>query len=144
MKREPRYTISQLAREFDLSTRTIRFYEEKGLLAPQRTNGGHRVYFRQDRSRIRLILRGKRFGHTLDEIADMIGLASESMSEEEQIRKTLAYGDRHLQQIQRNMEDLRLMESDIRDLKQRLEKRLAGLREAESSKLKEEEKLKRE
>ncbi len=128
------YTISELAKEFDLSTRTIRFYEEKGLLAPDRTAGGHRVYSRQDRSRIKLILRGKRFGHTLDEIVDMIGLASEPVSEKEQIQKTMAYGDRHLAEIRRNMEEMELLEREILDLKVRLQKRLGEIEGPGSSK----------
>ena len=121
------FSISDLAKEFDLSTRTIRFYEEKGLLAPGRTSGGHRVYSKQDRSRIKLILRGKRFGNTLDEIVDMIGLASEPVSETEQISKTLAYGDRHLAEIRRNKEELELMEREILDLQERLQKRLKDI-----------------
>lgn len=123
------FTISDLAREFDLSTRTIRFYEEKGLLSPARTAGGHRVYSRQDRSRIKLILRGKRFGNTLDEIVDMIGLASEPMSESEQIRKTMAYGDRHLEEIRRKQEELVLMEREILDLQDRLQQRLVDIQD---------------
>lgn len=127
MQKQNTFTISELANEFDLSTRTIRFYEEKGLLAPTRTAGGHRVYSRNDRSRIKLILRGKRFGHTLDEIVDMIGLASDDISEQEQIEKTLAYGDRHLEEIRRNLEELNVMEGEILDLQNRLKKRLAEL-----------------
>ena len=127
MSDQKTYTISRLAEEFDLSTRTIRFYEEKGLLAPRRTPGGHRVYLRRDRARLKLILRGKRFGHTLDAIADMIGLASEDMDEAEQIRRTLAYGDRNLAQIRQTMADLKLMEGEILDLKKRLTGRLADL-----------------
>jgi DNA-binding transcriptional MerR regulator len=68
----PSYTISQLAAEFDVSARTIRFYEEKGLLAPRRTRGNQRLYGRRDRTRLRLILPRKRFGYSMEEIADMI------------------------------------------------------------------------
>ena len=126
----PNHSISDLAREFDISTRTIRFYEEKGLIAPGRTNGGQRVYQRRDRARLKLILRGKRFGHTLDEIAEMIGLASEDLDEKEQIRRTLAYGDRNLDEIQRRLEEMRLMEQEILSLKERLQERLRRLEQA--------------
>ena len=84
------WTISQLAEEFGISTRTIRFYEEKNLIAPDRTPGGHRIYLKRDRARLKLILRGKRFGHSLEEIAEMIGLAPEAKGEREQIEMTLA------------------------------------------------------
>ena len=67
------YSIRDLASEFDVTTRTIRFYEEKGLLAPQR-DGQHRRFSAADRTRLRLILRGKRLGFSLDESADIIGM----------------------------------------------------------------------
>jgi DNA-binding transcriptional MerR regulator len=122
-----KWSISELAKEFDLSTRTIRFYEEKGLLSPERTAGGHRYYTRRDRARLRLILRGKRFGHSLEEIADMIGPASAELCETEQIRKSLAYGDRNLAEICRRMEELKLMEREILDLREKLTERLKEL-----------------
>jgi DNA-binding transcriptional MerR regulator len=69
----PTYTISELASEFDVTTRTIRFYEEKGLIRPLR-HGQKRIYSAADRVRIKLILRGKRIGMTLQESADVIDL----------------------------------------------------------------------
>src|SRR5206468_13079105 len=64
------YTITELAREFDITPRAIRFYEDQGLLAPQRegANGLRRVYSSRDRTRLKLTLRGKRLGFTLSEI----------------------------------------------------------------------------
>ena len=73
------YHIGELAEEFGVTTRTIRFYEEKGLLAPRR-EGQQRCYSAADRTKLRLILRGKRFGYSLDEIAEMIGLTACSPS----------------------------------------------------------------
>jgi len=67
------YTISELAREFGVTTRTIRFYEEKGLVHPRR-EGRTRLYSPADRVRIKLILRGKRIGMTLQESAEVIDL----------------------------------------------------------------------
>jgi DNA-binding transcriptional MerR regulator len=67
------YSISDLAQEFGVTTRTIRFYEEKGLLNPQR-DGSHRLYSAADRTKLRLILRGKRIGFSLDESAEIIGM----------------------------------------------------------------------
>ena len=127
MGKDTTYTIGQLADEFDLSTRTIRFYEEKNLLCPERTPGGHRLYSRRDRARLKLILRGKRFGHTLDEIADMIGLASDDMDEKEQIQKTLAYGERNLNEIRAAVRELQMIEQDILDMGERLTRRLEEL-----------------
>src|SRR5210317_1887750 len=65
------YSIGDLAGEFDVTTRTIRFYEEKGLLNPRR-EGTRRIYSTADRTRLRLILRGKRLGLSLDESAEII------------------------------------------------------------------------
>jgi DNA-binding transcriptional MerR regulator len=123
------YTISQLAAEFDISPRTIRFYEEKGLLAPGRTRGNQRVYNRRDRTRLRLILRGKRFGYSLDEIADMIGLDEIDMNEADQIRQSLAYGGRKLAEIRARIEELTMLEKDLQAVAAKLRRRLEVLEE---------------
>lgn len=70
---EQTYSISELAQEFGVTTRTIRFYEEKGLISPRR-EGQHRRYTPADRVRIKLILRGKRIGMTLDESAEVLDM----------------------------------------------------------------------
>ena len=71
MHMETHYGIRELAQEFDVTTRTIRFYEEKGLLTPDR-EGQRRRYSAADRTKLRLILRGKRLGFSLDESAEII------------------------------------------------------------------------
>lgn len=126
--RERFYSISELAREFDISPRTIRFYEEKRLIAPRRTKGNQRIYRKRDRARLKLILRGKRFGYTLDEIAEMIGMTDVDMSEVTQIEKSLAYGEKKLAEIRDRIEELRLLEGDLLNVKERLTKRLAELK----------------
>ena len=123
------FSISDLAVEFDVSPRTIRFYEEKGLLAPARTKGNQRVYNRRDRARLRLILRGKRFGYRLDEIADMIGLDQIDMDEADQIRQSLAYGGRKLAEIHARIEELSLLEKDLQAVAAKLRRRLEALEE---------------
>jgi len=67
------WTISELADEHGISARTIRFYEDKGLLEPQRV-GANRVYNYKDRARLKLVLRGKRLGFSLEEVKEFIGL----------------------------------------------------------------------
>lgn len=79
------YTISELAREFGITTRTIRFYEEKGLISPLR-EGQKRLYSPADRVRIQLILRGKRIGMTLSESAEVIDLYDPEHNNEEQLK----------------------------------------------------------
>jgi len=122
------FSISELAREFDISPRSIRFYEEKGLIAPQRTAGNQRIYTKRDRARLKLILRGKRFGYSLDEISEMIGMTSGEMEEIQQIERSLAYGEKKLKELRHRIEELELLEHDILSVKEKLLKRLAVLK----------------
>jgi DNA-binding transcriptional MerR regulator len=82
------YGIAELAREFEVTTRTIRFYEDRSLLRPKR-EGQRRVYSSGDRVRLRLIMRGKRLGFTLEEIGEMIDLYDVDPTEVTQLRHFL-------------------------------------------------------
>ena len=82
------YTISELAQEFGVTTRTIRFYEEKGLIQPLR-DGQKRLYTPADRVRIKLILRGKRIGMTLQESVDLIDMYDPSRNNTQQLNSLL-------------------------------------------------------
>ena len=84
--RPPAYTISALAKEFALTTRAIRFYEDEGLIAPQRV-GRVRVYGERERVRLKLILRGKRLGLALAEIAGLLDMYEVSRNERGQLAK---------------------------------------------------------
>ena len=119
-----RFSISQLARELGISTRSIRFYEEKGLISPQRTRGNQRVYSKRDRARLKLILRGKRFGYSLNEIAEMIGLTAVDMEEREQIHRSLQYGGRKLTEIHARIHELQKLAEEITAVKDKLVRRL--------------------
>ncbi|MGB0957676.1 MAG: MerR family transcriptional regulator, partial [Litorivicinus sp.] len=67
------FSINELAEQFDITARAIRFYEDKGLISPDRA-GSRRVYTRRDRGRLQLILRGKRLGFSLEEIREYLDL----------------------------------------------------------------------
>lgn len=121
------FSISELAAEFAVTTRSIRFYEEKGLLRPERTSGNQRRYAPTDRIRLKLILRGRRFGYTLEEIAKMIGLADVDVNEIDQIHTALAYGDKKLFEIRQRMTELKAMEADMNAVRQKLINRLSEL-----------------
>ncbi len=82
------FTIGQLAREFDITARTLRFYEDKGLIAPRR-RGRQRIYSRRDRARLKLILQGKRVGFALSEIKEMLDLYDLRDGQETQMRVSL-------------------------------------------------------
>lgn len=124
---ETYYTISDLAREFDVSKRSIRFYEEKNLISPQRTKGNYRLYSKRDRSRLRLILRGKRFGYTLEEIAEIIGFNDVDMDEKDQIRKAIEFGGKKISDIRERVSELKVLEKEMLELGQTLRARLAEL-----------------
>ena len=123
------YTISQIADQLDISTRTIRFYEEKGLIRPDRTKGNQRIYTPRNKARLKLILRGKRFGFSLDEIAEMIGMADTDMDELSQIEKSLAFGDAKLCDIRERKKELALLEQDLLATREKLIRRKQQLRE---------------
>ena len=122
------YTISGLATEFEISPRTIRFYEEKGLISPQRTKGNQRIYDKRDRARLKLILRGKRFGYSLDEILEMIGMTDLDISEVEQIEKSLVYGDKKMAEIRERIKELELLEEDLLGVRKKLLMRMEELK----------------
>lgn len=122
------FTISGLADELDISTRAIRFYEEKGLILPKRTKGNHRVYNKKDRTRLKLILRGKRLGYSLGEISEMIGLANFNMEEKEQLKKTFAYGKKKLFEIDDRMLELQILKEDLMAIQLKISNRMDELK----------------
>lgn len=79
------YTITDLSKEFNITTRAIRFYEDQGLLNPQR-DGRRRIYTKRDRTRLKLTLRGKRLGFSLGEIKELFDLFDTARGEEKQLR----------------------------------------------------------
>jgi DNA-binding transcriptional MerR regulator len=120
----PEFSISQLAEEFHVSTRTIRFYEEKGLLSPERTKGNQRRYSDRDRTRLRRIMLGRRFGYSLDEMVDIFGLGNIDTDDVAQIKKALELGAPKLADIRQRIKELRLLERDFQEMKKRLESAL--------------------
>ena len=125
-KKKKTYTISELAKEFDISTRTIRYYEEVGLLSPKRTSGNQRIFTRKDRAKLKLILRGKRLGFSLEEIKEMIEMYDVA-GEPEQIRLTLKYGDKKLKEIEEKIKELELLKEGLLNIREILIKRLEEL-----------------
>lgn len=128
MKKES-YTISELASELDISPSSIRFYEEKGLLSPQRSSGNQRIYTNRERVRLKLILRGKRFGASLDEIAEMIGMDDADFNERKQIETSLYYLEKKSAELENHKKELRLFEKDLADLRKKLVERLHQINE---------------
>ena len=102
------YSISDLAREFDLTTRAIRFYEDMGLLQPLREGPGgrSRVYSARDRTRLKLTLRAKRLGLSLTEAREIIDTYDSPRDTGPQLTKFLAVLGQHRQQLEEQMADL--------------------------------------
>ena len=106
------FTISELAREFDVTTRTIRFYEDQGLLSPAR-EGTTRVFSARDRVRLKLALRGKRLGFTLAEIRELFELYDVSRDEHKQLEEFLAKLERRRALLELQREDIEVMLTEI-------------------------------
>jgi DNA-binding transcriptional MerR regulator len=109
------YTITELAREFDITPRTIRFYEDQGLISPKREGSGGRVrvYGARDRTRLKLTLRGKRLGLTLSEIKDLVDMYDSPKDSSAQLQRFLAVLSRHREMLEQQREDLELTLSEI-------------------------------
>lgn len=120
---EQTFTISELAREFDVTTRTIRFYEDQGLLEPQRA-GQRRIYSRRDRVRLMLILRGKRIGLSLLEIRELFDLYDAASSDEPQLREFIRILSRKEQQLQEQLDDIRVVLGEIGQIRKQCEQSL--------------------
>lgn len=103
----PTWTISELSREFDITPRTIRFYEDQGIVSPAR-DGRNRVYSPRDRTRLKLALRGKRLGLQLSEIRALIDMYDSPSDNAMQLRQYLDVLTKHriaLEQQRRDIED---------------------------------------
>ena len=102
------YTITELAREFDITARAIRFYEDRGLLTPQREGAGGRtrVYTPRERIRLKLTLRGKRLGLTLQEIKDLVDMYESPKDCAAQMQRFLKVLAAHREHLEQQREDI--------------------------------------
>ena len=117
------FSISELAREFDVTPRAIRFYETEGLLAPRR-DGQRRIYTPRDRTRLKLTLRGKRLGLTLSEIRELIDLYEPGRDERPQLERFLAVLDAHKKSLEQQRADLEAQLAELRTFEKRVRKQL--------------------
>ena len=122
------YTISDLAKEFEVTPRALRLYEESGLLEPQR-DGQQRIYSERDRVRLRLIIRGKRIGCSLAEVKELFDMYDSSPGETGQIKRLLEKLDERRQALELQRSELALSLADIEQIEQRA---LETLRELEN------------
>ncbi len=106
------YSISELAQEFGITTRTIRYYEDQGLISPER-NGVSRVFSNRDRVRLKLALRGKRLGFSLSEIRELFELYDVSRDERRQLEAFLGKLERRRAMLEQQREDIEIMLNEI-------------------------------
>src|SRR5258708_18903095 len=102
------YTITELAREFGLTTRAIRFYEDHGLIAPTRA-GRNRVYGNRDKVRLKLTLRGKRLGLSLSEIRELIDMDDAAQDERAQVQRLQQVLQKRRSILEQQLDDIELV-----------------------------------
>src|SRR5450830_98244 len=111
----PTYTITELSREFDITPRAIRFYEDQGLLSPKRDGAGgrNRVYAARERTRLKLTLRGKRLGLTLSEIKSLVDMYDTPKDSAPQLELFLEVLARHREHLEQQREDIEVTLAEI-------------------------------
>ena len=121
------YSIAELAKEFDVTHRTIRFYEDEGLLQPQRqgANGQTRIYSNGDRTRLRLTLRGKRLGFSLSEIKEILDMYEGPGGNKAQLTRFLDTLTRHKEVLAQQMQDLKDQLAELAQQEEQCKKLLA-------------------
>lgn len=119
------FAIADLAREFGISTRAIRFYEAKGLLAPERV-GATRIFRRRDRARLILILRGKRLGFSLRDISDYLSLYDADRSQ--QVHLLAGKVDERLASLEAQLRDIQTTIAELKEIRKLAEERLEKAR----------------
>ncbi len=124
--KEPRaYTITELAQEFDITPRAIRFYEDMGLLTPSRS-GRNRVYSHRDRTRLKLTLRGKRLGLSLSEIRQLVEMYDSPSDTAPQLTAFLQVLAEHRRQLEQQREDIEITLAEIAQHEARCRSLLSG------------------
>ncbi|MEK4023763.1 MerR family transcriptional regulator [Sporosarcina sp. FSL W7-1283] len=109
-------TIRETADLFDVSTRTIRYYEEIGLLSPARSEGNQRLYPASELVKLKLIVRGKKYGFSLEEIKEMVLLFDKDRTGRKQLERTIQYGRRRIEEVALKIQELEEMKREMEQL----------------------------
>jgi DNA-binding transcriptional MerR regulator len=127
METKATFSISELSTEFDITTRSIRFYEDQGLLSPNR-RGQTRIYSRQDRVRLKLILRGKRLGFSLAETGELFALWDETLSgSEKQLNLLLNKITERKKALEQQLNDIAMVRLELENAETRCTEALQEL-----------------
>ena len=122
-KERGEFSIGELAAEFDVTPRAIRFYEDHGLLAPRRA-GQRRIYSPRDRTRLKLTLRGKRLGLTLSEIRELIDMYEPGRDERPQLARFLAVLEAHKTTLLQQRGDIEAQLTELQAFEKKIRKQL--------------------
>jgi DNA-binding transcriptional MerR regulator len=122
-KERAEFSIGELATEFDVTPRAIRFYEAEGLLSPKR-DGQRRIYSPRDRTRLKLTLRGKRLGLTLSEIRELIDMYETGRDERPQLARFLSVLENHKAALEQQRTDIEAQLEEIVAFEKRVRKQL--------------------
>ena len=121
--------ISEVAKQFHITTRTIRYYEEIGLLKPERSPTNERLFPKSELVKLKLIARGKRYGFSLEEIKEMILLFDKDRSGKKQLERTIQYGKHRIVDIDERIEELLQIKSEMEHLLTEFTEKLNSLEE---------------
>ena len=124
--------ISEVAKQFHITTRTIRYYEEIGLLKPERSPTNERLFPKSELVKLKLIARGKRYGFSLEEIKEMILLFNKDRSGKKQLERTIQYGKQRIVDIDERIEELLQIKSEMEQLLTEFTEKLNSLEEESS------------
>lgn len=130
-KDDKTYSISELAKEFDITTRSIRFYEDQGLLTPLR-QGQTRIYSKRDRVRLKLILRGKRLGFSLSETGQLFELYDADKSSVTQLTIMLKLIEQKKVELHQQMDDIKVVLMELVTVEKRCRETLVEAKTSES------------
>jgi len=122
-KERAEFSIGELASEFDVTPRAIRFYEDHGLLAPKRA-GQRRIYSPRDRTRLKLTLRGKRLGLTLSEIRELIDMYEPGRDERPQLARFLAVLESHKSSLLQQRSDIEAQLTELQAFEKKIRRQL--------------------
>ncbi|MGL6263993.1 MerR family transcriptional regulator [Aeromonas jandaei] len=127
--KEITYSISELAHEFDVTPRTIRYYEDEGLLTPQR-EGQTRIYSHKDKIRLKLTLRGKRLGFSLAEIRELFDMYDTDKSSKNQLNSMIKLIESKRSTLRQQLEDIQMVMAELEAAEQRCVNSLNNLKSA--------------
>lgn len=117
-------TIQDVRYEFNLTARSLRYYEEIGILEPTRSETNQRLYSKKELTKLKLIERGKNFGFSLDQIKEMILLFDRDRTGEKQLKRTIAYGDEKINEINVKISELQTIKQEVKALQTEFIKKL--------------------